>query len=73
MPSVSASGVGSGTTAVLGTRFVQGLAATGAGFAKAALIAASGASMLVAGAVTLGRGRRLTAGAPLNDVPDASV
>lgn len=69
MPSVSASGVGSGTTAVLGTRFVQGLAVTGAGFVKAAIIAASGVSMLIAGAATLGRGRRLTAGTQVTDRP----
>lgn len=69
MPSVSATGVGSGTTAVMGTRFVQALAVTGAGLAKTVVIAASGAAMLLAGAVTLGRGRRVTAGMPVVEEP----
>lgn len=65
MPSVPFTGAGSGTTAVLGTRFVQGLAVTGIAAVKVLWLALAGLLTLIAGAVTLGRGRRLTAGAPL--------
>lgn len=65
--SVSVPTVGGGTTAVLGTKFVVGLANTGIGLGVAIWSAVAGAASLAAGAVTLGRGRRVSTGESLGE------
>lgn len=64
--SVSVPAAGGGTTAVLGTKFVVGLANTGIGLGVAIGTGVAGMASLVAGVVTLGRGRRVSSGESLD-------
>ncbi|HVL89576.1 MAG TPA: hypothetical protein VM841_05000 [Actinomycetota bacterium] len=51
----------------MGTKFVVGLANTGIGLGAAIWTAVAGAASLAAGAVTLGRGRRVSTGESLGE------
>ncbi|MGH2830063.1 MAG: hypothetical protein ACRDJM_06225 [Actinomycetota bacterium] len=69
--SVSTPSGGAGTTLVLGTRFVQGLANTGVAAGKLVWMMAAGTAGIVAGAAMLGRGHRVPAGEVLENGPTA--
>ncbi len=62
----SAPAGGGGTTAVLGVKLFKGLATTGIGFGKVIWIAVAGLASILTGMITLGRGRRLSSGEPLD-------
>lgn len=64
--SVSVPAAGGGTTAVLGTKFVVGLANTGIGLGVAIGTGIAGMASLVAGVATLGKGRRVLSGESLD-------